>query len=60
MSDLESPHVEILSKWSLWGVILNRTLPNYSGPLPVGICDVDLPVPRPKFGAFTHKKMPDA
>ncbi|KIM76004.1 hypothetical protein PILCRDRAFT_826858 [Piloderma croceum F 1598] len=60
MSDPEPPHVEILSKRSPWGAILNRTLPNYSGPLPVGVCDVELPVPRQTFGAFTHKKMPDA
>ena len=60
MSDPESPRVEILSKRSPWGAILNRTLPSYGGPLPVGVCDVELPVPRKTFGAFAHKKMPDA
>ena len=60
MSDPEPPHVETVSKRSPWGAILNRTLPNYGGPLPVGVCDVELPVRRQTFGTFTHRKMPNA
>lgn len=53
----ETPEIETVSKVSLMGALLSRTLPAYHGPLPVGVCDLELPVPHETFGTFTHKKL---
>ena len=37
--------------------MISRTLPKYRGPFPVGVCDVELPVPRQTFGNFRHKSI---
>jgi platelet-activating factor acetylhydrolase len=58
MTTPEPPLVETVSKRSPFGALLSRTLPNYGGPFPVGVCDVELPVPRRKFGTFTHRQLP--
>ena len=55
----EPPLVETVSKCSLFGSLLSRTLPEYSGPFSVGVSDVELPVPRQSFGTFTHRKLPE-
>ena len=60
MNNPQPPRVQTVSKRSPWGALLNRTLPNYSGPFPVGVCDVELPVPRQTFGTFIHRKVPGA
>ena len=60
MATSEPPLVEKVSKRSPFGALLTRTLPNYSGPYPVGVCDVELPVPRQTFGTFKHKLMPES
>lgn len=56
--DPQAPHVETVSKRSPWGALLNRTLPDYKGPFPVGVCDIEIPVKRQTFGTFSHKDMP--
>lgn len=43
-----------------YGTILSRSLPKYTGPHEVGVCDVELPVERQTFGSFKHKTMPNA
>ncbi|KAI0075517.1 hypothetical protein K474DRAFT_1708946 [Panus rudis PR-1116 ss-1] len=52
--------LQTVHKRSPFGAIVNRTLPNYSGPYPVGVCDVEVPVQRQCFGHFKHNSMPDA
>lgn len=54
------PQIETVHKKSPFGALLSRTLPAYGGQFPVGVCDVELPVPRQTFGTFRHKKIPDA
>ncbi|KAF7976303.1 hypothetical protein HWV62_7003 [Athelia sp. TMB] len=59
MSALDEPQVPpIDNKKSRFGTFLTRSLPEYTGPLPVGVRDIELPVPRQTFGAFQHAKMP--
>jgi platelet-activating factor acetylhydrolase len=50
----ETPGLEEVSKSSIWGALISRTLPSYHGPLPVGVCDLELPVPPETFGTFLH------
>ena len=45
---------------SPFGALLSRTLPHYTGPHPVGVCDVEVPVQRRTFGTFKHKAMNNA
>ncbi|THH19534.1 hypothetical protein EUX98_g8754 [Antrodiella citrinella] len=57
----ECPQViQTVHKRSPFGALLSRTLPNYSGHYPVGVCDVEVPIPKQSFGEFKHKSMPDA
>ncbi|KAI0786998.1 platelet-activating factor acetylhydrolase, isoform II-domain-containing protein, partial [Abortiporus biennis] len=56
----EPPVLQTLHKRSPFGAILSRTLPNYSGHYPVGVCDVEVPIERQRFGQFKHKSMPHA
>ncbi|KAF8553821.1 hypothetical protein OG21DRAFT_1192591 [Imleria badia] len=44
---------------SVFGTLFSRTLPAYSGRYPVGVRDVELPVPPQTFGTFKHRSMPD-
>ncbi|CAL1710013.1 unnamed protein product [Somion occarium] len=56
----EVPQVlQTVHRRSPFGALLNRTLPAYSGPYQVGVCDVEVPIPRQCFGHFEHKSMPD-
>lgn len=52
-----TPELETTNKASIWGALLSRTLPSYHGPLPVGVCDLELPVPHETFGTFRHKHL---
>lgn len=54
-----APEVDTVGKHSPFGAMLSRTLPRYRGVFPVGVCDVELPVPHATFGNFTHKGMSD-
>ncbi|EIN06804.1 hypothetical protein PUNSTDRAFT_54174 [Punctularia strigosozonata HHB-11173 SS5] len=56
----DAPRVHQAPKRSAFGSLLSRTLPQYSGPFPVGVCDVEIPVEPQTFGSFRHKSMPDA
>lgn len=60
MSALDEPQVPLIKneKKSRFGTFISRSLPEYTGPLPVGVCDIELPVPRQTFGSFQHAKMP--
>ena len=51
------PRVASVSRRSPLGALLSRTLPSYGGPYRVGVCDIELPVPRKTFGTFTHKTL---
>ena len=42
---------------SPFGALLSRTLPHYTGPYPVGVCDIEVPVQRRTFCTFKHKAM---
>jgi platelet-activating factor acetylhydrolase len=59
-SDKDSPLVAAFTNRPnpLFGSIFSRTLPNYNGPYPVGISDIELPVRKQSFGTFTHKNIP--
>lgn len=50
--------IQTVNKRSPFGAILSRTLPSYSGVHAVGVCDVEVPIPKQKFGYFEHKSMP--
>ncbi|EJD42003.1 alpha/beta-hydrolase [Auricularia subglabra TFB-10046 SS5] len=53
------PKLHKVSKRSPFGALLSRTLPAYTGPYQVGVCDVEFNVPAPRtFGNFVHKKLP--
>ena len=57
----EIPQVlQTVHKRSPFGAILSRTLPIYTGPYRVGVCDVEVPIQKQSFGHFKHKSMPDA
>ena len=56
----EPPTVHEVPRRSPFGALLSRTLPSYTGPHDVGVCDLEIPVPRQTFGTFTHKRLPDA
>ncbi|KZP11135.1 hypothetical protein FIBSPDRAFT_962570 [Athelia psychrophila] len=60
MSALDEPQVPPIQneQRSRFGTFLTRSLPEYTGPLPVGVRDIELPVPRQTFGSFQHAKMP--
>ncbi|KAJ7461303.1 platelet-activating factor acetylhydrolase [Mycena galericulata] len=47
-------------KRATWGALVSRTLPKYSGPHSVGVCDVELPIQQQTFGTFSHKNLPNA
>jgi platelet-activating factor acetylhydrolase len=47
-------------KRATWDALVSRRLPKYSGPHPVGVCDVELPIPQQTFGTFAHKNLPNA
>lgn len=50
------PTVKTISKLSPFGALISRTLPNYKGPYPVGVFDIELPVENPRsIGSFKHK-----
>ena len=51
----ESPDVDTISKHSIFGALLSRTLPRYHGPLPVGVRDIEIPVAHQTFGNFMSK-----
>jgi hypothetical protein len=55
----EPPKIQAVSRHSPFGALLSRTLPKYTGPHEVGVCDLEIPVDRQTFGSFTHKDMPD-
>ncbi|KAH8102144.1 platelet-activating factor acetylhydrolase, isoform II-domain-containing protein [Cristinia sonorae] len=57
----EEPQVlQTVHKRSPFGALLSRTLPNYSGHYQVGVCDIEVPIPKQSFGNFKHRSMPDA
>ena len=55
----DAPLVETVSKRSPFGALVSRTLPKYTGSYPVGICDIELPVPTQTIGIFKHRKLSD-
>lgn len=55
---LGPPKIKEVPRHSPFGALLSRTLPNYTGPHEVGVCDLEIPVPRQTFGTFTHKNIP--
>lgn len=59
-TSLKDPQVPKISKKSRFGTLLSRSLPNYTGPLPVGVCNVEVPVERQTFGTFHHRKRPES
>ncbi|GJE98066.1 hypothetical protein PsYK624_142880 [Phanerochaete sordida] len=60
LTEPEPPKLHEVPRRSPFGALLSRTLPKYTGPHDVGVCDIEVPVPRKTFGTFTHKKMPQA
>ncbi|TFK45802.1 alpha/beta-hydrolase [Heliocybe sulcata] len=56
--DPESPRLHQVPRKSPFGALLSRTLPEYSGPHAVGVCDIEVPLPRQTFGNFKHKSLP--
>ncbi|KAF7967532.1 hypothetical protein HWV62_31495 [Athelia sp. TMB] len=60
LGESQAPTIETVSKRSPWGALINRTLPDYGGPFPVGVCDIEVPVKSQTFGTFTHKDFPGA
>ncbi|KAJ7731777.1 platelet-activating factor acetylhydrolase [Mycena metata] len=62
-TEQDVPHDALIPesrKRATWGALVSRTLPKYSGPHPVGVCDVELPIPQQTFGTFAHKNLPNA
>lgn len=52
------PTMKTISKLSPFGALISRTLPNYKGPYPVGVFDIELPVSEPRsIGSFRHKTL---
>lgn len=50
--------MKTISKLSPFGCLLSRTLPNYKGPYPVGVFDIEIPVREPRsIGSFRHKTL---
>lgn len=60
LTEPEPPKLHEVPRRSPFGALLSRTLPKYTGPHEVGVCDIEVPIARQTFGTFTHKKMPDA
>lgn len=58
-TDGNLPRTESLPKRSTFGALFSRTLPAYSGRYPVGVRDVELPIPPQTFGSFKHRSMSD-
>lgn len=57
-TDTETPLLHTVSQKSPFGALLSRTLPSYTGPYKVGVCDVEVPVSDKRtFGSFNHKKL---
>lgn len=56
----EPPKLHEVPQRSPFGALLSRTLPHYTGPHPVGVCDIEIPVSRRTFGTFKHKSLPDS
>lgn len=55
------PTMKTISKLSPFGALLSRTLPNYKGPYPVGVFDIEIPVENPRsIGSFRHKTLHSA
>ncbi|KAJ7660512.1 platelet-activating factor acetylhydrolase [Mycena rosella] len=62
-TEQDVPHDALIiesRKRGTWDALVSRTLPKYSGPHPVGVCDVELPIPQQTFGTFAHKNLPNA
>ncbi|KIJ63183.1 hypothetical protein HYDPIDRAFT_168739 [Hydnomerulius pinastri MD-312] len=59
LAHCETPLVGALPKRSPFGALFSRTLPAYAGQYPVGVRDVEVPIPRQSFGNFKHNSMPD-
>ncbi len=58
-STSEGPQtIQVVNKRSPFGAILSRTLPSYTGAHAVGVCDIEVPIRKQKFGYFEHKSMP--
>ena len=54
----EAPMLHRISKRSPFGALLSRTLPAYSGPYQVGVCDLEVPVSEPRtFGNFINRQV---
>lgn len=53
----QAPQVHSVPRRSPFGALLTRTLPDYSGPYDVGVCDVEVPVKSRTFGTFRHKAL---
>ncbi|KAH0834814.1 hypothetical protein J3R83DRAFT_10423 [Lanmaoa asiatica] len=53
------PRAEPPPRRSAFGALFSRTLPAYSGRYPVGVRDVEMPVPPQTFGTFKHRSIPD-
>ena len=60
LADPEPPKLHEVARRSPFGALISRTLPKYTGPHEVGVCDLEIPVPRQTFGTFKHKNLPDA
>ena len=60
LTEPEPPKLHEVPRRSPFGALLSRTLPNYTGPHDVGVCDIEIPVARQTFGTFTYKKLPNA
>ncbi|KAH7921574.1 hypothetical protein BV22DRAFT_1107127 [Leucogyrophana mollusca] len=54
----EPPYISSVPKRTPFGAFFSRTLPSYTGRYPVGVRDVELPIPKQSFGNFRHKSMP--
>ncbi|KAJ6456663.1 platelet-activating factor acetylhydrolase [Mycena sanguinolenta] len=62
-TEQDVPHDSLIinpRKRATWDALVSRRLPEYSGPHPVGVCDVELPIPQQTFGTFAHKNLPKA
>ncbi|KAF8146077.1 platelet-activating factor acetylhydrolase [Mycena galopus ATCC 62051] len=62
-TEQDVPHDALIitpRKRATWDALVSRRLPKYSGPHPVGVCDVELPIPQQTFGTFEHKNLPNA
>ena len=57
----EAHHSQLIvpqRKRNLFGALVTRTLPSYTGPHCVGVCDVEFAIePKVRIGAFRHRQM---